>query len=317
MPQQGQNGEEAQDSQQSQSGEGAESPQQNQGGEETGSGALESGMVSWELNGLNASIQLPETYSASEEGWLFTDREAGSVILADYRVDFSVPVYSMNDVAENVETVAAWSAEWMQYSDYENPRCGAAAPLEAGPAFQIFTESRGGGSAAENMLITTIEGDSGFGCYLILALYPAGSPEEETEIREIAASFRSGGPGGELPYSCYYDEEAGIQIIIDDRLAGGGVETSGTELILYPTEAAREAGAGNLDSGSAGMVETGNAGFLGMSAPQEILDGFSGMLQPAERRLGETYTVSRGGYEWLCQELYDAGPFLQLCFCHN
>ena len=76
-------------------------------------------MVSWELNGLNASIQLPETYSASEEGWLFTDREAGSVILADYRVDFSVPVYSMNDVAENVETVAAWSAEWMQYSDYE------------------------------------------------------------------------------------------------------------------------------------------------------------------------------------------------------
>ena len=56
----------------------------------------------------------------------------------------------------------------------------------------------------------------------------------------------------ELPYSCYYDEEAGIQIIIDDRLAVGGVETSGTELILYPTEAAREAGAGNLDSGSAG-----------------------------------------------------------------
>ena len=300
VPQQGQNGEEAQDSPQSQSGEGAESPQQNQGGEETGSGALESGMVSWELNGLNASIQLPETYSASEEGWLFTDREAGSVILADYRVDFSVPVYSMNDVAENVETVAAWSAEWMQYSDYEILDAGGCT-IGGRAAFQIFTESRGGGSAAENMLITTIEGDSGFGCYLILALYPAGSPEEETEIREIAASFRSGGPV-ELPYSCYYDEEAGIQIIIDDRLAGGGVETSGTELILYPTEAAREAGAGNLDSGSAGMVETGNAGFLGMSAPQEILDGFSGMLQASGAAPGETYTVSRGGYEWLCQD---------------
>ena len=137
MPQQGQNGEEAQDSQQSQSGEGAESPQQNQGGEETGSGALESGMVSWELNGLNASIQLPETYSASEEGWLFTDREAGSVILADYRVDFSVPVYSMNDVAENVETVAAWSAEWMQYSDYEILDAGGCT-IGGRAAFQIL-----------------------------------------------------------------------------------------------------------------------------------------------------------------------------------
>ena len=297
-PPQSQNGEEAQDSQQSQSGEGAELPQQDQGGEEPGSGASESRMVSWELNGLNASIQLPEDYSASEEGCLFMDQETGSIVLADYRVDFSVPVYSLNDVAENMETVAAWSAEWMQYSDYEIIDAGGCT-IGGRNAFQILTESRG--SAAENMLVTTVEGDNGFGCYLILALYPAGSPEEEAEIREIAASFRSGGPV-EIPYNCYYDGEAGIQIIIDDRLAGGGVVTSGTELILYPTEAAREAGTGSLDSDSAGMVETGNASFLGISTPQEILDGFSSMLQDNGAAPGGTYTASQGGYEWLCQD---------------
>ena len=274
--------------------------QQSQSGEEQNTGSSEKQMVAWDLGDLNAVIQTPENYSVSESGWFFYDETQETVLLVDYRWAFEIPVYSLADVEEHAERVAAWGAEQMSCADYEILGTGGCT-VGSRAGFQICMESESGASADENLLMTMVESDNGFGCYLMMAVYPADRPDKETEVLDIIASFQSGGPVN-VPYSCYYDEKAGIQIIVNDSLAEGGVKTSGSELILYPSEAAAAAGVGNLNSDSAGMVETGSTEFLGFYTPQDALNAFSEQLQSSGAAAGEAYTVVRGGCEWLCQD---------------
>lgn len=73
-------------------------------------------------------------------------------------------------------------------------------------------------------------------------------------------------------------------------------------IVIYPTEAAKEAGLGNTDSSESGGVEVGYASQFGYNTPEELLDAHADTAEAAGGTVGERYTVAMGGAEWLCQD---------------
>ena len=266
------------------SGESAETPEE----PETAEGQGETEMVSWDLGGLNATISAPENYSWSDSGWMLSDG-GGTLLLMDYRKDFGIPVYSLSDVAENTEMVAAWSADWMQHTDYELLNAGFCT-IGGREAYLICTEGRSSVSEKEKMVAAAVEGDNGFGCYLICAAYSETDPEKETEILDIIDSFQVRGPV-DVPYDVYSDEGAGIKFILDSTLAEQ-VKTNGSELIVYPAGTAAQ---------SEAYLEVGQGKFLGTETPEEVLEVFTSIFRENGAETGEAYLVQAGGAEWMCR----------------
>ena len=62
-----------------------------------------------------------------------------------------------------------------------------------------------------------------------------------------------------------------------------------------------EAGFGSATPDS-GIVEIGNAGQLGMSSPEEVLQFQRDVASSVGVSVGETYTSQSGGVEWLCMD---------------
>ena len=113
-----------------------------------------------------------------------------------------------------------------------------------------------------------------------------------------------------IPRGMYYGSKSGVKVIVDDAVAAGrvmdttvnlGEAGAAAELVIYPTDAAMEAGFGSATPDS-GIVEIGNAGQLGMSSPEEVLQFQRDVASSAGVSVGETYTSQSGGVEWLCMD---------------
>ena len=138
---------------------------------------------------------------------------------------------------------------------------------------------------------------------------PRGTKPPEAEIHSIIQSFKSNG-APETTYEMYYGSKSGVKVIVDDAVAAGrvmdttvnlGEAGAAAELVIYPTDAAMEAGFGSATPDS-GIVEIGNAGQLGMSSPEEVLQFQRDVASSAGVSVGETYTSQSGGVEWLCMD---------------
>ena len=188
--------------------------------------------------------------------------------------------------------------------------------LDAGPdsignqeAYQIYFEGTDDNGVSMDLIYMAMQGDNPFGCYSVLGAYPKGDEAGREEVNGIIQTFQSKGVP-DTTYSMWYSENIGIKIIIDDAAAQGSVwETEipladgvAEVLVVYPTEAAMEAGLGNIDSPDSGWVEVGYVSEYGYQTQEELLDAHADSAEAANGTVGERYTADVGGIKWLCQD---------------
>lgn len=160
-----------------------------------------------------------------------------------------------------------------------------------------------------------VQGSCPFGCYSLLGAYPQGDAAGKAEVQQILASFQSLGEP-ETTYGMWYSDNIGIKLILDNSLALGSVWETELQLSdgvaevisIYPTEAAMEAGLGNLDSADSGGVEVGYVSAYGYETPEALLDSHAAAAADAGGSVGERYSAHTGGADWICQN-YAIGEY--------
>ena len=266
------------------------------------------GMVERSIDVLNATIEVPSDYTASEDGMGFVNEEKSCVVSMDYLWNVDGPIYSLSDVESQREAIVAQLAESLEVSDYQILTAG---PDSVGDteAYQIYFAVTDSDGTSMDMVVMAVDGYA-FGCYLIITAYPTGDEAAEAEIHSIIQTFRSSGMP-DVTYKMYYADRAGVKVIIDDSLAQGGVADVeaqlnqngiGTvhEMFLYPTQADSDAA---LGEGYA--VEIGKASEFGLSTPEEVI----AYNQNVSGTNNESYTFTSGGVEWLANDFAVNGRY--------
>ena len=258
-------------------------------------------MEEWDLGSLNATIQIPEGYTASTSGMSFINEQQGRGIMADYYWIIDGPIYDLSDVESQREAIVEAMMEEWKVTDYQILTAG---PDRVGSAdaYQIYFEATDTDGTAMEMVVMGVEG-YGCGCYFLIGAYPKGDEAAAAELQTVIRSFRSKG-APDITYQMYYAERAGIKVIADSTLAQGGgadmeVEMNvygiGTvhELFLYPTQADR-----NAAIGEGCAVEVGKAYEYGLYSPEDVIN----YNKRVSGTNNETYTFSSGGAEWLAYD---------------
>ncbi len=259
-----------------------------------------------DLGVLNATIEIPSDYVASENGLNFINEDKGCAIMTDYFWNIAGPIYSLSDVESQRESIVAQLMQDLEVSDYQILTAG---PDQVGnsDAYQIFFEGTDSDGVSMEMIVMAVDGYD-FGCYFIITAYPKGDKAAEAEIHSIIQSFKSNGMP-DVTYKVYYAERAGVKVIIDDSLAQGGVADMevqmnvygiGTvhEMILYPTQEDR-----NASVGQGFAVEIGKASEFGLSTPEEVIN----YNKTVSGTNNESYTFTSGGIEWLAYDFTMGG----------
>lgn len=271
-------------------------------------------METRDLGILNASIDIPSDYIVSTDGFSFMNEERGCAVMTSFLWNAGIPIYSLSDVETNQETVISFMMTSFDVTDFTIRSAGSDS-IGGQEAYQICFTGTDSDGVTMDMIYAATQGDSAFGCYSILGAYPVGDEAGKEEISEILRTFRTDGIP-DMTYSMWYSENIGIKFIIDNSLAQGSVwetslqlENDTAEVIaVYPTEAAMDAGLGNVDSPDAGGVEAGYVSEFGYTTPEELLDDHAASVAASGGAAGERYTAVTGGAEWLCQN-YSIGSY--------
>ena len=271
-------------------------------------------METRDLGILNASIDIPSDYIVSTDGFSFMNEERGCAVMTSFLWNAGIPIYSLSDVETNQETVISFMMTSFDVTDFTIRSAGSDS-IGGQEAYQICFTGTDSDGVTMDMIYAATQGDSAFGCYSILGAYPVGDEAGKEEISEILRTFRTDGIP-DMTYSMWYSENMGIKFIIDNSLAQGSVwetslqlENDTAEVIaVYPTEAAMDAGLGNVDSPDAGGVEAGYVSEFGYTTPEELLDDHAASVAASGGAAGERYTAVTGGAEWLCQN-YSIGSY--------
>lgn len=271
-------------------------------------------METRDLGILNASIDIPSDYIVSSDGFSFMNEERGCAVMTSFLWNAGIPIYSLSDVETNQETVLSFMMTGFDVTDFTIRSAGSDS-IGGQEAYQICFTGTDSDGVTMDMIYAATQGNSAFGCYSILGAYPEGDEAGREEITEILQTFRTNGIP-DMTYSMWYSENLGLKIIIDDSLAQGSVWETSIQLTngvaeviaIYPTEAAMEAGLGNVDSPDSGGVEAGYVSEYGYTTPEELLDDHAASVAASGGAAGERYTAVTGGAEWLCQN-YSIGSY--------
>lgn len=208
----------------------------------------------------------------------------------------------------NREAIVDQFMQTMEVTDYSIITAGPD-QVGAADAYQIFFEGSDSEGSMEFVMMA-VEGSDNFGCYMVTAGYAKGDEAAKGKVNSMVRSFRSNGPV-DATYGMYYAEGGGVKVIVDKALVLGGaydmevqvnVNGIGTvhEMMLYPTEADRDAGIGQ---GYA--VEIGKASEFNCSTPTDVIQ-YNKNISGTNN---ETYTFSAGGAEWLAYDFALGGKY--------
>ena len=262
-------------------------------------------MVKQDLGVLSATIDVPSDYTVSEDGFTFITEDKGCIIVTSYSWDMGGAIYSLADVESQRESIVSNLMQTLEVSNYQILASG---PDQVGsrPAYQIYFEGTDSEGVSMDLVIMAVEGYE-FGCYFIITAYPKGDEAAEAEIYSIIQSFESTG-APQTTYKMYYGTKSGVKVILDDAVAQGRVVDTTVnlgdagavaELIIYPTQAAMDAGFGSATPDS-GIVEIGNAGQMGITSREQFIENNRNMAASLGASVGDNYTTQAGGVEWLC-----------------
>lgn len=271
-------------------------------------------METRDLGMLNASIDIPSDYVVSADGFSFINEDRGCGITTSFVWNIGVPIYSLADVETNQEAIVSSVMTGFEVTDYTILTAGSSS-VGGQEAYQIHFEGTDEDGTSMEMVYMAMQGNNAFGCYSLLGAYHKGDEAGKAEVNEIIQTFQSKGTP-DITYSMWYSESIGIKFIIDNSLALGSVwETEvplgnivAESLVIYPTEAAMEAGLGNIEASDAGGVEVGYAIQLGCNTPEEVLKAQADTAEFVGGTVGVKYTITMGGAEWFCQD-YTIGSY--------
>ena len=90
---------------------------------ETDAPAME--MTTHDITGYGAEISVPADWTEDPESWAFTSPDSRMALGVElYFYQPYMACYSINDVENNVETIAAWASEEMGTTGYEIKTAG-------------------------------------------------------------------------------------------------------------------------------------------------------------------------------------------------
>lgn len=173
-------------------------------------------------------------------------------------------------------------------------------------AYQVLFRASNQKDDSMQLLLTAIEGQGGFGSYLIFTASPVDDLESSEEILAIIDTFQVTGPV-EVSTQIFSDVNARIRFMYDSALSLGGNWVWSQELsdgsthyslVIYPAAANTEV---LMDPAkdNAGGIESMNASRYG-STPEEVLTYFQN--QNSTFTPGERHTGIYGEVEWLIQD---------------
>lgn len=246
----------------------------------------------------SATMSVPLTYEQQENSYTYIDNENQRLVaMVDYMWQLGGPLYSLSDVENNREAVVADLLNQMDFSnDYTI--------LTAGPdsigdqeAYQIYLIVTNYGVDMD-MVIEAVEGQNGFGCYLLLGCYESGDDQGMEEVYDAISSFRCNGKIN-ISYDVISDTGAGVKAICDTSVITDAKSNSftlpngnsGTAMLLYF----------NSDTNQYVEVEEGSAAGRDAGECMEYLCSL--WRERAGAELGEASTEVAGGVTWQIQEI--------------
>ena len=275
------------------------------------------GSIRRDLGALNASLTMPNTYTPSEDGFSFIDQQNNRVVESSFMWNIGVPIYSLADVEDNQMLLVEQITNQIGNVQNYEVRGSAASQINGLDAFLLAFEATDASGVVLNVTIVAIDGQAGYGCYLLLGAWRASDTAGGEEVATILDSFQRNGPV-DTSYAMWYGEDSAVKVIVDDSITQGRVydmaiplEDGSTiyALYLYPSDKAEEAGSGNLSVEGAGNVEIGAAAHYGAETPEEMLDFTLSLAQLMDGEASDQYSLDMGGLEWLCQD-YAVGDYI-------
>ena len=245
-----------------------------------------------DLGILNATISVPSGYTASEDGFTYTDSKKGRAVEASFIWNMGMPIYSVADVENYREEILdQYAAQVENFKNYEILTAGAD-EVNGESAYQIYFEGETDKGTEIEMIIMAIDGQNGFGCYFVTGAYLKGDEDGQQEIYDIIKSFQSKGKV-DVTYQAYASKSAGVKFICDSSQATGGVQeesskiSSGTlqYVAVYPT--AEES-----------AIEIEMADMYASNASEAMAYFHSGMSSNPSTTVGDPYTKEIGGVTW-------------------
>lgn len=255
-----------------------------------------------DLGVLNATIDLPEGYTASEDGLSFTSVEKSRVIVLNFVWQFGVPIYSVSDVENNKEACVEQGLENMGgMASYDILTAGPD-QVDGRDAYQVFFDAYDTDGSGMTCLLEVVEGDNDYGCYIIFAAYEQDDDKALDELYPVISSLRVKGAIDISGNAVYEDSALDFKFMYDPTIVSGGTGKSSVQingydtqcLLLYPVS-------GSTDQ----YVEIENAPYAANAA--EAMAVLDSIWSGAGVSTGEMQTVTFGGIEWQLKEFeYDS-----------
>lgn len=269
-------------------------------------------MMDQDLGNLSATIRIPSYFIEDPDAWAFYNETKDRIIYITYYWRLEVPIYSLSDIESNVEVVAASFTSGEGLTEPYTITSTSPMEINGQQAFGIDMATTDSDGQPITVKFVAVEGNNGFGCYVLTAIYNEDDAEGAAELEETIHSFQSTG-AVDTTTDMFYSQNGGIKFICDGDLAQGGmVEMELTtdqgprySVCLYLTEENRDA-QWDPQAENAGGVEVMNASHLG-STPEEVLSRFYDSMFINDNALGatasEVYTSTYGNIEWYFQDI--------------
>ena len=262
---------------------------------ETDAPAME--MTTHDITGYGAEISVPTDWTEDPESWAFTSPDSRMALGVElYFYQPYMACYSINDVENNVEMIAAWASEGMGTTGYEIKTAG---PQQIGdvPAYQIDLRATKQTGGEIDVVLLFAETQNGFGLYDIMGACTADDEEAYAALRGYMDTFMITGPV-DTTFRLYSNQELGFKFLysadyIQEEPAIVNVEFDGPVIscvALYPF-------AGDETQ----FVEVENVSTIAATA-QEASNFFYNTHINLGAALNEPYIDTWGGVEWTMWE---------------
>ena len=173
--------------------------------------------ITYDLDDLNASLTLPADYSTTDNR-TFSNAAGDRVLEIDFMLDIvGKPIHSVEDIEANEDAIMAAVAEQFGADEYVVDTTGYVTINGRLGYAMLFHMTNDGDTDVVDIDLTTVEGDNGFGCYMMMGATLNSGVEAWQEIADIMETLTVHGPAN-VPYAVYENREANIYFLYEPEL---------------------------------------------------------------------------------------------------
>ena len=239
---------------------------------------------------INASIDLPDSYVASDSDMNYTDAANDRAIYTDFTWNISVPVYSHQDIVENEDVYFSQYFSGEGITDY-TLQSGGDIVLSGHNGFGRQVDPNEGGQAYTYYFIF-LDGENDFGSYVVISKVRKDDSAGTEEVLNALDSFTILGEVSVSGYTSYQNEPYNVRFIYTTNdVPGGSVfDDNATYYMGLPGLTMTIA-----DDGTVVEVIPPNSTI---SMPEDAFEKINPYYTGYGMTVGETETIDAGGITW-------------------